>query len=187
VTAPRLTHPLLRALALAENALITVLLAGTALVLLAQVFFRYALSRPLSWSTEVATDLLAYIALVGFAIGVRDNAHVALDVLESRLGAQARRWLRVAELLVLTAVLVALGVGAIWFAQEQSTEVSPAGIPLWWVIAALPLGCGLGSLHALVEIVALLRGAEAPGFAPPEAEHEPGEPVPVAAVPGGAE
>lgn len=187
MTAPRLTHPLLRALALAENALITILLAGTALVLLAQVFFRYALSRPLSWSTEVATDLLAYIALVGFAIGVRDNAHVALNLVESKLDARPRRWLRVAELLVLIAVLVALGVGSVAFAQEQSDELSPAGVPVWWVIAALPLGCGLGTVHALVEIAALLRGADAAGVAPPEAEHEPGEPVPVAAAPGGAE
>src|SRR4051812_25896743 len=107
-----------------------VLLAGTVLVILAQVFFRYALEQPLSWSNEVATDLLVYIAFVGFAIGVRDNAHVALHLFERRIGVRTRRWLRAGELLMLGAVLAGIGIGGAGYLWEQRDVVSPAGIPL---------------------------------------------------------
>jgi TRAP-type C4-dicarboxylate transport system permease small subunit len=153
----------LRALAAAENALIFALLAGTVAVILAQVFFRYALQRPLSWSNEVATDLLVYIAFVGFAIGVRDNAHVALHLFERRIGARARRGLRLGELLVLGAVLAGIGIGGAAYLWEQRDVVSPVGIPLWAAFLPLPLGAALGLTHLVVEIVALLRGAEVPG------------------------
>jgi TRAP-type C4-dicarboxylate transport system permease small subunit len=142
-----------RGLALVENVLITVLLIATVLVILAQIFFRYALDRPLTWSTEVATDLLVYVAFVGFAIGIRDNAHVALRLFESRLGARAKRGLRIAELVVLGLVLGAIGVGGAQYAWEQRDVVSPTGIPLWLAFLALPLGALLGEIHVIWEIV----------------------------------
>lgn len=149
-------------LAVAEDILITVLLVATVSTILIQVFYRYALDRPLSWSNEVATDLLVYVAFVGLAIGVRDNAHVALHLFEQKLGARARRSLRVAELVVLGSVLLCIGYGGAVYAYEQRDVVSPVGIPLWLAFAALPLGGGLGAFHAVVEIVALARGAELP-------------------------
>jgi TRAP-type C4-dicarboxylate transport system permease small subunit len=172
VARTRTTHPLPRALAVGENALIAVLLAGTALTILAQIFFRYVLARSLSWSTEVATDLLIYIAFIGFAIGVRDNAHVALHLFESRLGTRARRVLRIGELVILGAVLAAIGIGGAVYGYEQRDVVSPSGVPLWTVFLALPVGAALSVVHAVVEIVALVRGTE--------------ENVPAPAVPGGA-
>jgi TRAP-type C4-dicarboxylate transport system permease small subunit len=157
------SNPALRALAMFENLLIAALLAATVGTILGQVFFRYALDKPLSWSTEIATDLLVYVAFVGFAIGVRDNAHVALRLLEGRLGLRPRRWLRIGELLVLGTVLTCIGVGGAIYAHEQSDVVSPIGVPLWAAFLALPIGAALGDIHVVVEIVALLRGAEPPG------------------------
>jgi TRAP-type C4-dicarboxylate transport system permease small subunit len=180
-------HPALRALAAAENALIIALLAGTALTILAQVLFRYALGRPLSWSTEVATDLLVYIAFVGFAIGIRDNAHVALHLFADRLGARSRRWLRIGELLVLGAVLGCIGVGGAMYAYQQRDVVSPSDIPLWVTFLSLPLGAVLGWLHLVVEILALVRGAPVPrlaGTVPEDATHDGAEPA--AALRGGS-
>jgi tripartite ATP-independent transporter DctP family solute receptor len=174
-------------LAAVENWLVAALLVATVSTILAQIFFRYVLAQSLSWSTEVATDLLMYIAFVGFAIGIRDNAHVALHLFESRLGTRSRRVLRVFELLVLGAVLGAIGIGGAIYAYEQRDVVSPSGVPLWTVFLALPLGAVLGEVHVVVEVVALLRGADAPGLAPvvPDEPVEPGTPAP--AIPGGAE
>jgi TRAP-type C4-dicarboxylate transport system permease small subunit len=177
----------LRALALVENVLIALLLVGTALTILAQVFFRYVLAQSLSWSTEIATDLLMYIAFVGFAIGVRDNAHVALHLFESRLGVRTRRVLRIVELLILGGVLTAIGTGGAVHAYEQRDVVSPSGVPLWTVFLALPLGGALSAVHVMVEIVALLRGAEVPGLVVTAPDEPPGGSVPAPAVIGGGE
>jgi TRAP-type C4-dicarboxylate transport system permease small subunit len=185
VVVTRGTHPALRAFALVENALITVLLAGTALTILAQIFFRYVLSQSLSWSTEIAIDLLMYIAFVGFAIGVRDNAHVALHLFEDRFGVRTRRVLRIVELLILGTVFLAIGIGGGMHAYEQRDVVSPTGLPLWTVFLALPFGAALTTVHIVVEIVALLRGAEVPGLVPAVPEEPTGEAVPPPVVTGG--
>jgi TRAP-type transport system small permease protein len=191
MAADRDRHPALRALAVAENVLMAVLLVGTVATILAQIFFRYVLSRPLSWSTEVSTDLLLYIAFVGFAIGVRENAHVALHLFETRLGMRSRRALRVFELVVLGVVIGAIGYGGAVYAYEQRDVLSPTNIPLWTVFLALPLGAALSLVHIFAEAVALLRGADAPGLAPLTADGTPVEPAgdgqPAPAIPGGAE
>jgi TRAP-type C4-dicarboxylate transport system permease small subunit len=145
--------PVLNGIALAENILIGLLLVGVVLVILTQVFFRYALDRPLSWSTEVATGIMLYVAFVGFAIGVRDNAHVTLNLFERRLTKRGRRIVRIVELVFLGGVLLALGIGTIQYISEQSDVTTPAGIPLWTILLAIPIGSVLGVLHAIVEII----------------------------------
>ena len=146
-------NPILRGLALAENVLIGLLLVGVVVVILTQVFFRYVLSAPLSWSTEVATGLMLYVAFVGFAIGVRDNAHVTLNLFESRLGPRGRRIVRIGELVFLGGVIGAIGIGAVQYISEQSDVTTPAGLPLWTILLAMPLGSALAVIHAVVEIV----------------------------------
>jgi len=143
----------MRILRAAENALIGLLLIATVLTILAQVFFRYVLSQPLSWSTEVATGLLLYIAFIGFAIGVRDNAHVALNLFERRLGDRGRRVARIIELVALGAVLLALGIGTVQYISEQSDVTTPAGLPLWTILLAIPIGAALGIVHAVAQII----------------------------------
>jgi TRAP-type C4-dicarboxylate transport system permease small subunit len=143
----------LRAVAVFENVLIGLLLSAIVLVILTQVFFRYVLSQPLSWSTEVATGLMLYVAFIGFAIGVRDNAHVALNLFERRLSDRGLRVVRIVELAFLAGVLLALGVGTVQYISEQSDVTTPAGLPLWTILVAIPIGSALGVLHAIVEII----------------------------------
>jgi TRAP-type C4-dicarboxylate transport system permease small subunit len=154
--------PVLRAVAAIENVVILLLLSATVLTILAQVFYRRFLDQPLSWSTEFATTLLVYIAFVGFAIGVRDNVHVAMRVFEDRFNPAVQRALRVVELLTMGAVVAAIGIGGAIYANEQRDVVTPAGMPLWTSFAALPFGCALGCLHIVVELVAVLRNPTVP-------------------------
>lgn len=154
----------LKAVAATENIVILVLLSATVLTILAQVLFRRFLDQPLSWSTEVATSLLVYIAFVGFAIGVRDNVHVAMRAFEDRFTPAVQRGMRIVELLVMGAVVAAIGIGGGIYAFEQRDVTTPAGLPLWWSFLALPLGCALGCLHVLVELTAVLRGTAVPAL-----------------------
>jgi TRAP-type C4-dicarboxylate transport system permease small subunit len=146
-------NPVLRAVAFFENVLIGLLLTAIVVVMLAQVTFRYILSQPLSWSTEVATGLMLYVAFVGFAIGVRDNAHVALNLFERRLNDRGRRVVRTVELVFLGWVLLALGIGTVQYISQQSDVTTPVGLPLWSILLAIPLGSALGILHVIVEII----------------------------------
>ena len=88
------------------------------------------------------------------------------DVL-SRVIYGSRVSIPIALLLVVLAssigcVVGAIGYGGAVYGYEQRDVVSPTGIPLWTVFLALPLGAALSAVHVVVEVVALLRGAEAP-------------------------
>jgi TRAP-type mannitol/chloroaromatic compound transport system permease small subunit len=39
------------------------------------------------------------------------------------------------------------------YISEQSDVTTPAGLPLWSILLAIPIGSALGVLHAVVEIV----------------------------------
>jgi TRAP-type C4-dicarboxylate transport system permease small subunit len=39
------------------------------------------------------------------------------------------------------------------YMAEQSDVTTPAGLPLWTILLAIPLGAALGIFHAVVQIV----------------------------------
>ena len=52
-----------------------------------QVFVRYVLQRPLFlWSEEVARFLLIWMVFLGIGVGVKNDAHFAMDVLQAYSG-----------------------------------------------------------------------------------------------------
>jgi TRAP-type C4-dicarboxylate transport system permease small subunit len=75
-----------RGLSWVTAAVLAVLLtAGFLVVLLAQVFFRYVLNAPLSWSEEVAMLQFVWAALLLSSYGVRERFHIRLSFLVDRL------------------------------------------------------------------------------------------------------
>lgn len=159
--------PRLSALGRAENVLLGTALVATALVVLAQIVFRFVLREPLSWATEVATDLLVWTAFLGLAVGVRDNAHVAMALLEGKLSSGASWVVRVGQQVVLAFLLGALCYGGIVLMLGELHTVSASGVPRWMVFAAVPAGSGLALLHVLAQ-VAMDHVEPAGGDAPPQ-------------------
>ena len=88
-------------LAAIPKVVIAVLLLGACVNLLIGVFLRYVMVEitdwldvdpvRFTWVEEVGEMLLAWLTLLGAAVGVRERAHFTLHVL--RLGPTARRWL----------------------------------------------------------------------------------------------
>lgn len=152
-----------RALARAENVALAAVVAAMTVVVLLQIASRLLLGQPLSWSTEVATDLLIWSAFLGFAVGVRERGHVALSILEDRLSGRTRYAIKVLQLVVFAFLLGALTYGGALMAIGEVGTESAAGIPRWIPIAAIPVGAGLGLIHVAAQAIELGR---------PEAEAE---------------
>lgn len=142
-------------LAIVENAAVGAALCGMAVVVLLQIGSRVASGSALSWTTEVATDLLVWSAFLGFAIAVRERGHVALSVLEERLRGRALHAVRLGQLVVFAFLLGALVYGGIAMIAGESGVVSPSGIPRWAVFAAVPVGAGLALIHVAVQAYGL--------------------------------
>ena len=57
------------------------LLAAMAILLIIQVFSRYALQNPPDWTEELARTVFVYATFVGGALAIARNAHLKIDSL----------------------------------------------------------------------------------------------------------
>jgi TRAP-type transport system small permease protein len=117
-----------------------------------QVFVRYVLQKPLFlWSEEVARFLLIWMVFLGIGIGVKNDAHFAMDLLQSYLG---KRWGAALRLFndlcmgLLLVLLVVAGLRFAWFGIFQTS--ANLEIPMVWVLISIPIG-GIVALLYLVE------------------------------------
>jgi len=61
------------------------LLVAITAVTVAQVFLRFALNSPTSWSEEIALLFLIWFGLLAVAVGIRRHEHVAITFLRDLL------------------------------------------------------------------------------------------------------
>lgn len=122
-----------------------------------QVFTRFVIRRPSSYTEELATFLLIWIGLLGASYALRTKSHLGIDILTYRLSG-ARKY--TSEILIYTCVLAfALSVmvfGGIRLVNLtfQLNQVSAAvGIKMGYVYLVIPMTGVLIMLYSLVFIV----------------------------------
>lgn len=69
-------------IAKALNWLMIALMSLMSLFIIMQVFYRYILRQPLSWSEELARYLFSAITLFGAVLLYRDNKHISMTLLK---------------------------------------------------------------------------------------------------------
>ncbi len=121
----------------------------------AQIFFRYGVDYSLFWSEELMRYLFVWLVMLGIGIRVRQQAHVAVDALNSLLNPSAQRIMNIFIcLLGLAFFLYFIKLG--WeFAFRYKSQHSPAmELSMTYVYLSLPL-CGLLSSYFYLEQVLL--------------------------------
>src|SRR5688500_5066521 len=68
-----------------EEAFMVVALTFMTLLTFLQVVLRYGFGTGFVWSLEATTYTFAWLVLIGMSYGVRTGAHIAVDLLTSRL------------------------------------------------------------------------------------------------------
>jgi TRAP-type C4-dicarboxylate transport system permease small subunit len=125
------------------EALVVVVMAALVLDVLWQVFTRFVMKDPSTWTDELATFLLVWASLLGAAVGLKRRAHLGMDYFVTRLAPGRRAFVEV--LGVLCTGLFSLAVmtvgGAVLVAHKlHLQETSPAlGLNLGYVYLALPI------------------------------------------------
>lgn len=145
-----------------ENAVVTTLLGGICLVMVAQVVFRFVLKTPLAWSDELATYSFVWLALLGSTVGVRENAHIGVDAVVRLFPLAHRRRIAFASLTLIAAflvVLVKLGLDLLGRVEDQRSAA--LGIAVFWVYLAVPVTAALMVLHLGVHAHALYHDRKA--------------------------
>jgi TRAP-type C4-dicarboxylate transport system permease small subunit len=108
-------------------------MAGIVLFVNLAVFFRYVLSDPLTWTTEISSYLLVYTVLFGASIALRHNQFVKVEALLNLLPKRSKTWIiMLSHVLIALFLVVCIGSPSMLIKKAVVTKtVSPAlGIPM---------------------------------------------------------
>ena len=138
--------------------ILILLVAGLVLDVLWQVFSRFVLNDPSSWTDELATLLIIWVAMIGASVAFIRNNHLGVDYFVGNLKPRPRliSEILVQVLICLFAVVVLLLGGAKLVMLTLLTEqVSPALlVKMGHVYMALPLS---GLVIALTSIETAIK------------------------------
>ena len=125
------------------------------IVLLAGVISRYVFHNPIVWSDELASLLFLWLAMLGAVVALRRGEHMRMTALTGKASPPRRAFLDVLAIVAALTFLLLIVEPAYEFAAEEAVVTLPAlEISNAFRAAALPVGCGL------MIVVALLRLAQ---------------------------
>ncbi len=124
-----------------------------------QVFSRYVLSSPSSFTDELAGYLLIWVSLLGAAYVAGRQEHLAIDILLQRSRPTRRRRIQLLiYLVILVFALSVMVIGGIWLVYTRFVlDVKSAALelPLGYVYIVLPLSGLLISYFTIIHIYEL--------------------------------
>ena len=167
VTRPEGVSPSGRLLALlgsAEETICYALLGALVITTSLQIFTRYVLNAPLTWTEELARMFFTWINFLGAALIVKRSSHISIDFAVNLLPAGLRRWVQVLAHLITLAVLLVLAVKGFQLLRITGASASPAlGVPWVYVYLAFPVGVSLMTVRYWRELIRLVRQTPASG------------------------
>ncbi len=130
-----------------------------AMVVAAQVFFRYVLNHFLFWAEELARYLLVWLSFCGATVAYHREAHPGVDLLVHRLPPvlkQAAGFLVHLTCLAFFGIMVVYGIRFAFFVRLQ---VTPAlTLPKWVIMAVVPFSGAVFIVHCLGLLVRDFQG-----------------------------
>ena len=144
-----------------EEILITTGLAVATLLLFGNVVARYLFDTGFTWVLEAVQYLFAWVVLVGTAYGVRDGAHLGVDILVEKFSIPNQK--RVALLAV--GICLVFTSWVFYLSIEYTRKIYQWGdlsldlqIPQWIPYLAIPVGFGLMIFHFIQVGIAIWKG-----------------------------
>lgn len=138
----------------AAQFLVMALMVGISLLTFAQVIFRYFLNYSLYWSEELARYVLMWITFIGASIGFKHKAHMGIDFIVRRLGADGRKVMALIIDVVTGIMAIVMLLWGYQLAMFVSMQFSPAlFLPMTVPYISIALGGLLTLLHSLAFIV----------------------------------
>lgn len=135
-------------------------LAGGSFILMTlltcwQVFTRYILGSPSSWSEELVSYLFAWMSLLGASLVVGERGHMNIPILVEKAEIPARKVLAVFSEVIAAlfagVILVYGGIQITHLAMAQMT--SALGVPVGVFYIVLPLSGILNIVYCILNIV----------------------------------
>jgi len=130
------------------------------LVVFMQVVLRYLVDQPFGWTEELARVTFLIWVLLGATLAYREDMHLGLDVVESRLPQSVRVFMIVfRRLLVIAFALVMLKQG-VTLTSSLTARTPILSLPLSMIYLILPVIMGLILLVAFTQLVQDIKGVK---------------------------
>ena len=140
---------------------LVLLLAILVIDVLWQVFSRYILNEPSSFTDELAGFLLIWVGILGTAYVAGKNEHLAIDLLLNKISGAKKKKLEVfIQISILLFALTVLVVGGLWLVYTRfALDVKSAAlqIPLGYVYIVLPLSGICICIYSISNIFSTLK------------------------------
>lgn len=131
---------------------------------------RYAFSAPTSWSLEVNSFLLVFLAVIGAAEAQKQDAHIRITFFVDKMPRTVRQTVALLGFLlgvVFCAIMTWRGILLASDAYEYSERVSSSlGTPMVLPYGLLPIGFGALTLQFLINAVQTVQHWNRPEPAP---------------------
>jgi TRAP-type C4-dicarboxylate transport system permease small subunit len=148
----------LRLLHAADRLLTGVLLAAVAAmvaVVSAQVALRYGFNRSIDWADEIGRLAFVWAIFLAIPLGVRDGAHIGIDLLVDKLPRIGQSALRRAGAALAAAMMLAICWAAVRTCRDQWDELmSTVDVSVGWFIVPVAVGALFSALHLLHIVIA---------------------------------
>lgn len=129
------------------------LIATTTLVLL-NVFTRYFLNSPITWSEEVATACFVWTIFMGGAVTFRNKAHLGVDIVVKHLPPKTHAVVTLFTHISTILILGALTYNSILYAMYSAKKLSNIlQVTILWTTVPIALGFGLSLMWAVIFMV----------------------------------
>ncbi len=136
------------------------LVAGLSVVLIS-VFMRYVLNNPPGWADEFARIFVAWGAMFGFSVALREGRHITVDLLFSVLPPAGKRALDLLASLIgvfFASFIAAAGYHYVAFLKMLGLKSIYTELPEWLLQLILPLGFGLFAFQFALNFWDLFTG-----------------------------
>lgn len=133
---------------------VTVAVAVVLALVLIQVFFRYVLNDPISWTQEMSVFGTMLVVMLGAAIAFRRGEHISVTFFVDLFPRPIRLALNVLANLVTMGFLGMLSYQSWLLSKRAMMQVSPTtGIPVGVVVLFVSVGCGLALLYLIPRLL----------------------------------
>jgi C4-dicarboxylate transporter DctQ subunit len=124
------------------------------------VLARYVLNSPIGWSEEISMYLMVWAVFLGASYTLKEDAHIGVDVLISRLGPKTKKAFQSFHYIVGLAffsILLVKGVEMVQFSLFMGSRSIAVEFPLYIAHLSVPVGSVLLLLQCLQKLIFLYR------------------------------
>lgn len=129
-----------------ENAFSAILFLLGIIISLYSVFMRYVVEESVTWAPEIYTMMLVWAIFIGFSTALRDDHHIAIDILYDRFGPKMRKFSQVLTLIIgvfFSIFIIWTGMEMVLIAHAQGIVTIDVGFPLWINYLIMPIAGAL--------------------------------------------